>query len=373
MEQKEMIKDTIVQGLNDKLPGLKEQFTAIDSLCFENVLYYLIDKYGFKSVQSAFPGLKADAAAAQNNPLTEIMRRLKSRNFLARPKEAEMVTFDLRAIFKEKDVNFEKPEKVIEKLSQKGVKRVVYPYHWLINSYENIEVSRLWVKTAHKYGMEVLLYTGPFGTELQNFLSDKPESINWLQRHSDQSPATYDKNGYLLMFCPSSPYLSVYRLPIILNFIRATGCDGVFFDIPWMLSGACYCQSCQEGNNKYRETMVLGIKEQLVRNALSYAVLIIRSEFPTTWLVVNAAAPGVWESSSIGATPSSMNGLFDEMVVEWTPSTKKAIASISKSVDVVRSQAQGCRVSHAWSPEKNPHLSKHIDIMHKDRGIGKWY
>lgn len=368
MEHQQPIRKPEIQ-----LPHTKKPFSAVESLCLENLLYYLIDKYGFRTIKSYYPDLWSGGTAVSHDIIDEIMNRLKSRNFLSRPKEAETVTYDLRTVFKKKDIDLSNPKKTIKEFGKKGINRLVYPYHWLTRPYGNIEIARHWIRTAHKYDMEVLLYTGPFGTELKNFLKDKPESTGWLQRYGDQSPATYDKKGNLLMFCPSSPYLPVYRLPIILNFIRITGCDGIFFDIPWMLSGACHCKNCMNGNQKFIKDAALGFKEQVVRDALSYAVLIIRSEFPTTWLAVNAAAPGIWDSSSIGATPAAMNGLFDEMVVEWTPSSAEAISNISRSVDMVRSKATGCRVSHAWVPEKSRHLNAIIEAMHDDQGIGKWY
>jgi len=338
----------------------------------ENALLYLIDKadLGCKIWRhSDFNSLKSCPGAAV--PVEALSEKVNRRKKGIRQGESAALTLDLRHSFQDKTVDYNCPEQVIGQMAEQGITRIVYPYHWGKKPWEDFKIARRWIETAHQNNMDVLLYTGPFGTELHEFLDKVPESSSWLQRKLDGSPASYDSKGYLQMFCPSSPYLSDYRLPVIKEFIRETGCDGIFFDIPWVISDACFCDKCKARKQMNGDDL-LKPKERLVREALSEAVLALRDEFPELWLTANVAAPAIWETEKIGATPLSLSGLFDELIVEWTPSKETEVESIKKSILHVRSLAPTNRISHAWIPEKANFLKELLYEMQIKSQVGRW-
>jgi hypothetical protein len=277
----------------------------------------------------------------------------------------------LRQPFNSGKLDFRYPEQCIKKIIALGFSRIVYPYHSLLNSWEDLIIAEKWTKIAHKNKIELFLYTGPFGTEFQSFTEKIPESMHWLQTKLDGSVATYDDEGYLLMFCPLSPYLSEYRLPIVIDFIKHTACDGVFFDIPWVVRDACYCDLCKK---------VLGtadidhfqVKEYSVRKALFEAAKTIRSKYSGLCLAANAAAPSIWNSGEVGATPASLCGIFDDLIVEWTPSNESEIKLIRESINLVRHQCPNSRISHAWIPENTGDLLALVKKMDIEEDVGMW-
>ena len=154
------------------------------------------------------------------------------------------MTLDLRLLFRTGEIDYRDPDSEIEHLRKRGFTRLVYPQHSRRTPWETSAVVRRWIRAARQHGVRILLYTGPFGSEPRDFLSRYPESAHWLQRRSDGQPATYDREGWLLMFCPTSDYLTKYRLPLIEEGLE-NGFHGVFFDIPWIMKSACHCERCR--------------------------------------------------------------------------------------------------------------------------------
>ena len=136
------------------------------------------------------------------------------------------------------------------------------------------------ISIIHDEGLKAILYTGPFG------------------RNTFEQYAQRDKNKLSLM-CPSSDYIDKVLLPELQDVLD--GYDGIFFDMPWIAKGGCYCNYC-DGNNK-----------KTVRNALIKIVGTLNVKTS-----VNAGAPKIhneFPSSHI----DNLNGIFDEYVNEWNP------------------------------------------------------
>jgi len=346
--------------------------SKIELHALENSLLYLIEKadQDCKILRHSDLGHKNCPGIAV--PISEISKKVYNKNKQIRFKEADANTLDLRHPFRTGVLDYNNPEYGAEQIAKQNITRIVYPYHWLKKPWEDLHIAKKWTSAAHKNNIDVLLYTGPFGTESKVFLKKIQDSSDWLQRKSDGTEATYDSYGDLLMFCPSSPYLTKYRLPIIINFLRETGCDGLFFDIPWIVPAACYCERCQKEVN-ILESQALEYKERIIREALMEAVLAIRIKFPNAWLTANVAAPQIWESTKIGATPISLSGLFNELIVEWTPSTEEEIELIRHSINHVRLEAPACRISHAWNPNKIGPLYNSILETNIETNVGLWH
>ncbi len=337
----------------------------------ENALLFLHDKVGVKGEIFGHSDFGNKTCPGQAVPVKEIAERVRKRKGLIRHRESAAKTLDLRHPFKKGVLNYADPDHAIGQVAERGFTRIAYPYQWLQEPWEDLKLAERWTQTAHRYDIDVLLYTGPFGTELSSFTEREPQRRNWLQRNKQGHKATYDSGGYLLMFCPSSPYLPEYRLPIIVDFLRETGCDGVFFDIPWIVRDACHCHACANENGS-ADIELLRPKEKSIRKSLAKAVVSLRSQFPNIWMAANVAAPCVWKTDEIGATPASLNGLFDELVVEWTPSRASEIELIRKSVISVRVDCPASRVSHAWAPERAGSLGESVCKLEEDEGIGRW-
>jgi hypothetical protein len=156
------------------------------------------------------------------------------------------------------------------------------------------------ISIIHDEGLKAILYTGPFG---------KDTFEQYAQRDKNQKP--------LSLMCPSSEYIDKVLLPELNEVLE--GYDGIYFDMPWIAKGGCYCNHCN-GNNKTN-----------VRNALIKIVgtLNIRTS-------VNAGAPKIhneFPSSHI----DNLNGIFDEYVTEWNPLRwNQRLSVVRKTIEYAR-------------------------------------
>jgi hypothetical protein len=306
-------------------------------------------------------------------PINDIAQKAYRRFRKIRHEERYAVTADLRRLFANKIIKLSEPDQGCEMLAKRGINRIVYPYHWRLREWEDMSVAIKWAEAAREHGIDLFLYTRPFGTETKLSFEKYRLKKEWLQTKENGDIAYYDKDG-LLMFCPTSDYLKDYRLPAMESFAQETQCDGVFFDIPWVMNGACYCERCRASRDKFKKRK-LEYNENIVRKSLAEAVLSLRRKFPDIFLAANAAAPDVWNSKHTGATPISMSGLFDELIVEWSPKTQTAIKKVESSIDSVRKNAPACRVSHAWRSDliQSDDLRNSVVKMNEEASVGVWH
>lgn len=269
-------------------------------------------------------------------------------------------------------IDIDNPEKHINELKAQGFNRIIYPFHWQHNVNKNtLAFARRWVEIAHHYGMQLLMYTGPFGTELAWFLKNYPKSSNWLQIEKDGSPVKYDKGGCMVMCCPASPYLREYRRPLMETFLEKTGADGFFLDIPWVLDNACYCDNCKELKASVDES-VLTANEQMVRMAIENDMMDpICKKFPHCWAAVNIGSTAIWHKD-LGGTPRALSGLFDEYVTEWTAANDDELGVIINSIQKVRKMNPDKIISHAFGNDQAGELRRKTEIILETLGVGKW-
>lgn len=94
---------------------------------------------------------------------------------------------------------------------------------------------------AHDHGMKVGLYTGPFGLENQAAIDQYPILEDWFQLDRSGTPVTAWGGN---TFCPLSPYPMIFRLKLTRQLVEQCNLDGIFLDIPWLFTNACYCARC---------------------------------------------------------------------------------------------------------------------------------
>ena len=259
--------------------------SVVELHALENVLLQLLNKADQGCNILLNPGLSLEICPAAARSLQDVIEKAHRRKNRIRHSESNTITVDLGPLFRSGQLDYSNPEGEVRALADKKVTRLVFRYHGSKHPYENLPCAKAWTEAAHHNNIDLLLYTGPFGAEYHDLLKDVPESESWLQRTADGVPATYDDGGYLLMFCPSSPYLSTYGLPIILEFLGETGCDGLFFDIPWLASGACHCENCRTAEAAFPSQHALQFKEHLVREGLSDLYWLFAKPFPMPgWL-----------------------------------------------------------------------------------------
>lgn len=251
-------------------------------------------------------------------------------------------------------------ERLLDFWSKSGVNRLLATAHWDMDDQRRLDLMARFVSLAKGRGFEVLLYTGPFGTERLKTLSINPQLKEWRQINSSGKILSY---GGLPFFCPNSPYLSKYKGPMIKRALVYCSFDGVFFDIPWFLKDACYCQFCHNKIAKNNETMNV-LRQESIREALSRFVIDLRKTNPAIWLVVNADAPSTpYELNYTGADVGNLSGLFDEMVTEFSPARRQAKGCyIVDCIRNTRRRAPGTAISHATTIEDKNQLypTKHI-------------
>lgn len=135
--------------------------------------------------------------------------------------------------------------------------------------------------------------------------------------------------------------------------------------------GACHCPRCRAAGEENGHTL-LSVKEKGVRTSLADAVISLREKFPHLWLSGNAAAPEIWDNQFTGATARALSGLFDELVVEWTPNHESALKKIEDSIRHVRTLAPAARISHAYVPDEAAMHHPAIKVLATKIGCGRW-
>lgn len=345
--------------------------SEVEVMVLENLILYFADVKNKKlaALGHSFFG-KADCPGKAVS-LCVMQDLIRNRDHLPDQSPADTLTIDLGRRFKA-DIDRHNPKSGIKKLIDEGANRLVYRGHHRGDDSEWSLAAR-WSEEARRKNLQFLLYTGPFGSEYHSFLKKHPNSESWLQRKEDGSPAAYDAQGYMLMFCPLSDYLEDYRLPEIASFVEATNCKGVFFDIPWLARGGCRCERCSQ-YDAGPLSKLLSSREQIVREGLIRALLWLRRRFNNLWFAANIAAPSVWDAGRYhGASPSALSGLFNELVVEWTPSNMDAIEAVRKSILHVRALAPGARISHASNYGGTESMRTALNDMCRDMNVGRWY
>jgi N-acetylmuramoyl-L-alanine amidase len=359
-----------VKGHNDDSLGIclidnadhfrKNPPSARQQLALENLLVHLMSLHGGPLQVLRHSDLARKSCPGTGVPLEDIrdraLRRLDTR-VTASPRR---VTLDLRRLFRSGDWDWRRPGAALPHLQSLGVDRLVLPHHWRDGAWEAPEAIRSWVQMAHDEGWPVLVYTGPFGTERPQDLPSNPAWEEWLQRDGEGRPATY---GGMLMFCPSAPYWLEHRLPVIRDLLDRVPLDGVFFDIPWFMAGACHCSRCR--SPLVHKKSLLSRSERAVRSALARGILALRRQHPRLWVVANVGAPGVWEIPEKGATPRSLSGLCDELVVELsTGRNGLGMAHVHRALQNTGAGAPGCYLSHACLPGTG--------TVGPGAGVGRW-
>jgi hypothetical protein len=342
--------------------------SAIEVHALENAAAFLLDRFGVDCEVLGHGDLAAKdcpGAAVAVESVVEVARRRARRSVV---REAHSRTLDLRGGFRTGELAARRPAEGLARLGREGFNRIAYPYHWLGSEWEDLALARGWVDEARVRGIETWLYTGPFGAEPPAFLAGHPNAEDWLQRKEDGRPANYADSD-LLLFCPLSAYVTDYRLDLVLDFVAATGCDGIFLDIPWLAKDACFCTRCRRVRAAGDR---LTARERVVRDGLERFLQPLRSAYPELRVGANAAAPAIWDAGTVGATPRALSGLFDELVVEWTPSKDADIEGTKKSIRTVRAIAPCTRVSHAYDPGRAAGMLERVQETDRQLGVGAW-
>jgi hypothetical protein len=346
------------------------QPSDVELLALENLLFFLFSFSGGPLEILRHSQLNGTGCPGPMVPVEKLAARVQQRwNSSLHHKTVDR-TLDLRRLFRDGTVDWKKPSKEISRFKARGITRLVLPYHWRDSPWEDKAILREWTTVAHDNRIPVFMYTGPFGTETRRGVASNPEWSEWFQTGADGVAVTY---GGLAMFCPRSPYLRTYRLPIIMDALAEVPFDGVFFDIPWMMKGACHCSACTAVIDQGSNINDLSLNEKAVREAMAEAVLTMRRDFPCLWVGANVGAPGVWEVKDKGASPRALTGLFDELIVEF--SRQQGMDNIAKVITAFLNtmyEAPGCRISHAHLPGMGVGRDNIKEIFRSDLEIGEW-
>ncbi len=205
------------------------------------------------------------------------------------------------------------------------------------------EVSSL----LHDMDMKLILYTGIFGGEN---LSSNPLFESYTQRSSEGKILCYGNSQRQAMMCPSSPYVSTYLIPQVLDALSVGKIDGIFLDIPWIMRSGCYCSNCSDVKASG------ATNSAIVRKALEDFVGTIKSEFPSVSIGVNASAPGINNNSSSGGHIDNLSGIFDEYVTEWNPYRwNQKPEAVGRCIALAKEKVQG-KLYHSTTLTKDNKL-----------------
>jgi hypothetical protein len=221
-----------------------------------------------------------------------------------------------------------------EKLRLRSGDRIV------INGKENKQpafVEELCIN-LHKIGYKIIMYTGTWGCV---DLEQNKSMLGWAQRDKNGNPLGYNNSMRGGMLCPISPYIDTVLIPWIVKIIYRSPINTIFFDIPWIMKGGCYCEYCKKQRDE-------GLSNnEIVRYALQKLTRSLKTKLADIKLAINAGAPGINTDNWTGGHISNLTGLFDEYVTEWNPFYWGQSASvISESISHARSIC-GAKISHA--------------------------
>lgn len=96
-------------------------------------------------------------------------------------------------------------------------------------------------------GFRVIIYTGAWGGYN---VRGNPKLLDWVQRDRSNNPLGYEGSLRSGMLCPRSLFIDQILLPEILKMLTYFNFDTIFFNIPWIWKGGCYCKMCQNDIDK---------------------------------------------------------------------------------------------------------------------------
>ncbi len=237
------------------------------------------------------------------------------------------------------------PETCLDNYHSLGVRRIVVHGSPGISKDGEMDLVCRWQQAARERGISMLLYTGLFGGEYGSYLEERPDAERWLQRRSDGQEA--ERMWGFHWFCPCSDYLEERRLPVMKRWIQEADVDGFFIDVPWISPDGCFCSNCSSSRDKEPalDSPLTG-NERIARYGFERAADYLYALKPGLRIAVNAGACGIWNAAKHGATPAAMAGVFDELLVEWTPSGEKALANVERSIRRTRRTGKTYQISH---------------------------
>ncbi|MCC5841576.1 MAG: beta-galactosidase trimerization domain-containing protein [Opitutales bacterium] len=117
------------------------------------------------------------------------------------------------------------------------------------------------VERIRRAGLLPGIYTGLLGVEtLETIASQGLQPHTQRTRHDH----TVRYGDWLPVFCPNSDYVRAYRLPLLRKAIRALGLDVIYFDLPWFLTGACFCPCCRRGFTAHLRDQGIAVSPETV-------------------------------------------------------------------------------------------------------------
>ncbi|MFO8015808.1 MAG: hypothetical protein R6U32_01755 [Candidatus Woesearchaeota archaeon] len=125
-----------------------------------------------------------------------------------------------------------------------GAETVLFTLHHPY-SYSQMDKYKETVDMVNGEGFNAGIYTGLLGLEKESTISENPELRGWQQRDRNGRAVAYNSSQGRV-FCPNSGYIEGFRLPLVQEAAHNLELDTVYFDLPWFLSGACFCDDCRD-------------------------------------------------------------------------------------------------------------------------------
>lgn len=196
--------------------------------------------------------------------------------------------------------------------------------------YTDLDRYKRKIDAIKKAGIRAGIYTGLLGLENQIALQINPHLRGWQQRRKDGSAVTiYSDDGNT--FCPNSPYVEEFRVPLVQKAVKHLELDVVFFDLPWFFDNGGYCTYCE---NRFGKEMpdsdqdwnhpnlipFLKFKRDSIRDAMKKARNMLKSTKKDLEVIFNF---GAWMSNidelSHSTWPSNLSDLEVSALIEYNP------------------------------------------------------